>query len=100
MKRMSQTVLEPEVVDSQTGSAGWMVVIYNNESNSMDEVLSILMTATSCTAEEAYIEMWEAHTFGKAAVHFSGRAECDRVAEIISSIGVKTEVVREWPEES
>jgi ATP-dependent Clp protease adaptor protein ClpS len=94
---MSHTVLEPATTDGGTGSGRWMVVIFNNDTNSMDEVVEILIRATGCGVEEAMIEMWEAHTYGKAPVHFSGdRTECDTAAAIISSIGVKTEVAREW----
>ena len=75
-----------------------MVTIFNNDTNSMDEVLEILMRATGCASEEAYLETWEAHTFGKAPVHFAGRAECDEAARVIASIGVKTEVSLEWEE--
>lgn len=56
----------------------------------------MLMLATGCGFDEAYCEMWEAHTFGKAPVHFASENECRQAAETISSIGVKTEVRREW----
>ncbi len=93
---MSQATVEPEIAGPETGTGRWMVVIYNNESNSMDEVIAVLIHATGCTAEEAEIEMWEAHTFGKAPVHFASKAECDEAARIISSVGIKTEVALEW----
>ena len=73
-----------------------MVVIFNNDTNSMDEVVEVLMRATGCDLDEAYIEMWEAHTYGKAPVHFASRSECEEAASIISSIGLKTEVAPEW----
>jgi ATP-dependent Clp protease adapter protein ClpS len=73
-----------------------MVVIFNNDTNSIDQVIEILMRATGCDAQEAYIETWEAHTYGKAPVHFSSRDECEQAAAIISSIGVATEVAPEW----
>lgn len=73
-----------------------MTVIHNNEMNSIDEVVEILMLATGCDAQEAYLEMWEAHTFGKAPCHFAAQPECAEVATIIASIGVKAEVVPEW----
>ena len=73
-----------------------MVVIFNNETNSMDEVVEILMTATECSVQEAFTEMWEADHYGKASVHFASVGECHEVARIISSIGVKTEVCPEW----
>ena len=94
---MSQTVLEPRSTDDSVSGSRWMVVIHDNPINSMDEVVDILMEATLCGLEEASIEMWEAHTFGKAPVHFhADRSECHRVATVISSIGIKTEVSPEW----
>ncbi len=98
MTGMTQTVVQPSILDSSTGSGGWMVVIFNNDESSMQEVVEILMQATNCDAQEAYIEMWEAHHYGKASVHFASEAICTEVAAVISSIGVRTEVCEEWPE--
>ena len=93
---MSQTVLEPQRLEDGAGFGRWMVVIFNNDTNSMDEVVEILVRATGCDLEEAAIEAWEAHTYGKAPVHFAAKAECDEAAAIIGTIGVKTEVAKEW----
>jgi len=73
-------------------------VIFNNDTNTFDEVIAVLMHATGCQSEEAEIEAWEAHHYGKAPVHFAPRAECDVTALEISRIGLKTEVAREWEE--
>lgn len=73
----------------------YTVVIYNNDTNSVEEVVAVLMHATECDMQEAAIETWEAHTFGSAKVHFSTRFECEHVARIISAIGVRTEVRKE-----
>jgi ATP-dependent Clp protease adaptor protein ClpS len=96
---MSQTFVQPELIDSGIGSGRWMVLIYDNESNSFDEVIGILMRSTGCGTQEAYFETWEAHTYGKAPVHFSSQSECEVVAAMVASIGVKTQVRREWNEE-
>jgi ATP-dependent Clp protease adapter protein ClpS len=93
---MSHILLEPELSDANLGSGRWMVVIYNNDSNSMDEVIEILIRATGCDIEEASIETWEAHTFGKAPVHFSSKSVCEDAAKLISSVGIRTEVAPEW----
>lgn len=93
---MSQTTLQPELLDNGTKTGRWMVVIYNNESNSFEQVIDVLIRATGCDVQEAYIETWEAHTYGKAPVHFAAREECDAAAALIGSIGVKTEVRPEW----
>ena len=93
---MTAPVADPNQANSDLGSGRWMVIIFNNDTNTTDEVVDILMVATKCDEEEAAIEMWEAHTFGKAPVHFASKEECEEAARIISSIGVSTEVAREW----
>ncbi len=93
---MSLVLLDPELQDASAGEGGWMVVIYNNDHTDMQEVMHILMRATQCDEEEAYLEMWEAHTFGKAPVHFASKDVCDSAAAIIATIGVKAEVLKEW----
>ena len=97
---MSKTVEKP-VIEPDSGSLDskrWMVVIFNNPFNTIDEVIDILITATGCSSHEAQLETWEAHHFGKAPCHFASKEECEAVAIIISGIGVKTEVQLEWAE--
>lgn len=74
----------------------YKVVIFNNEVTPMDEVVRVLMESTGCDVQEAYIEMWEAHHFGQADVHFAGEPACHAVAAIINTVGVSTEVTKEW----
>jgi len=89
-------VLDPIADGPATGRGRWMVVIFNNDHNSFDEVILALVGATGCTLEEASLEAWEAHTYGQAPVHFSDQDECEMVAEQIARIGVQTEVRPEW----
>jgi len=93
---MSQIAPHSISKDLNKGTSRWMVVIYDNDYNSVDEVVQILMTATLCTIEEAEIEIWEAQEFGSTSVHFGPRDVCDDVSSIIAQIGVRTEVVQEW----
>jgi len=93
---MSQTVLEPEVIDNSSVGGRWMVVIFNDDSTYVGKVIKTLMRATKCTIEEAKLEVWEAEKFGKASVHFANRQECEDAATIIRAIGVKVEVSPEW----
>ncbi|MER3414365.1 MAG: Clp protease ClpS [Armatimonadota bacterium] len=86
---------QPRPDDTTTRGGGWHVVAFNNDYNTFAEVIEILIVATGCTREEAEIETWEIDRFGSCVVHRADRAECERVAEIISSIGVKTEVEKE-----
>jgi ATP-dependent Clp protease adapter protein ClpS len=85
----------PRADDTSTGGGGWQVVAFNNDYNTFGEVIEILIIATGCSREEAEIETWEIDRYGSCVVHRADRAECERVAEIISSIGVKTQVEKE-----
>ena len=93
---MSQTLIDPRTHGPDVSTGRWMVVIFNNDYTPFDVVILALVRATGCTMEEAEIEAWEAHTFGKAPVHFASKQECESAATVISSIGVKTEVAPEW----
>jgi ATP-dependent Clp protease adapter protein ClpS len=93
---MSQTLIQPQIDNPGTGSGRWMVVIYNNDHTPMELVVLALIRATACTLQEAEMETWEAHHFGKAPVHFAAKQDCEKAAAVIESIGVKTEVTPEW----
>ena len=86
--------LDEEQGDTGTGS-GCIVIVYDNDFNTMEEVVLILIQATACTLEEATIEMWEVHNLGKSVVHHGSREECERAAGIIRTIGIRVEVVEE-----
>lgn len=84
---------KPEVTDGSTsGGDHWVVVVFNNDHNTWDEVVGILMTATGCSADEADMETWEIDNLGKSVVHHGERDECEDAAEIIRSIGIRVEV--------
>lgn len=93
---MSHTVLEPQSTTPDAVHGRWMCVIYNNDVTPYDLVVVTLMLATGCSQEEANMEAWEAHTFGKSSVHFGTREECEAVAEVMRRIRVESEVCPEW----
>ena len=85
-----------KISESQVASSrDWIVVVYDNEHNTVEEVTFILMLATGCTDKEAEIETWEVHHLGKSVVHNAAEQECLRVAEIIGTIGIQVEVIKE-----
>ncbi|HXH60088.1 MAG TPA: ATP-dependent Clp protease adaptor ClpS [Fimbriimonadaceae bacterium] len=88
-------VISPGIIGDIEAAGSYCVVIYNNDYTPFDEVIAALMYATECDIQEASLEAWEAHTFGSAKVHFAPRYDCKQVARIISSIGVRAEVVQE-----
>jgi len=86
----------PEIADSHTGSGDhWIVTVYNNEYNTWDEVVNILMIATGCSEDEADMETWEVDNLGKSVVHHGAQDVCESAAEIIAQIGIRVEVSEE-----
>jgi len=83
---------EQETKEITTNGDGWIVTVFDNDKNSYDQVMFILMRATCCTSEEAYIEAWEIDHYGKCLVHRAGQNECRRAADTIATIGIKVEV--------
>jgi ATP-dependent Clp protease adapter protein ClpS len=83
-----------EIRENQGGS-GYLVIVYDNDKNTWDEVTGILQKATSCTLEEAEMETWEVDNLGKSVVHLGGKEECGRAAGIIRTIGIRVEVVED-----
>ena len=93
-----KTIERPDLEDynsqEQQGS-GYIVIVYDNDKNTYDQVVGILMKATACTLEEAQIETWEVDNLGKSVVHHGGQEECERAASIIRTIGIRVEVVED-----
>ncbi len=75
-----------------TGSDSHVVIVFNNEYNTFDEVTHILQVATGCPLSEAEMETWEIHHRGRSLVHHGDREECTRAAGIIKTIGIKVSV--------
>ncbi|MGV3615944.1 MAG: ATP-dependent Clp protease adaptor ClpS [Fimbriimonas sp.] len=87
---------KPEVTDGDTKGGGYFVVtVFNNDHNTYDEVIAILISATACPLDEAEIEAWEIDHLGRSVVHHGSREECDTAAAVIRQIGIKVEVSEE-----
>lgn len=71
---------------------GWGVTVYNNDTNTYEEVIIVLMAATGCNSEEAYIEAWEIDHYGQCLVHQGSEEVCKAAAKVIAGIGIRVEV--------
>ncbi|MBV6458092.1 MAG: hypothetical protein HONBIEJF_01215 [Fimbriimonadaceae bacterium] len=92
------TVIErPEIADSgtATGRGEWIVTVYNNDYNTYDQVIGILVVATRCSMDEASMETWEVDHLGQSVVHQASEEECRKVASVISTIGIRVDVTKE-----
>ncbi|MBX3096768.1 MAG: ATP-dependent Clp protease adaptor ClpS [Fimbriimonadaceae bacterium] len=98
--RLIQNAVRPEIDSNPQPSSliegRYRVIIFNDDHTPYDVVVRILMAATGCDLEEAAIETWEAHTFGRCDVHFAAEHECHEVAGVINGVGVQTDVQPEW----
>ncbi len=92
-----QVIERPELSQQEDTSQdqGWIVRVFNNDHNTWDEVIHILMLATHCTPDEAAIETWEIDKLGSSVVHHGREDECRQAGAIIATIGIHLEVVQE-----
>ena len=72
----------------------WIVILYNCECHTFDEVIEILQIAIGCTVDVAEFFAWKVHTEGRAIVFSGSQEECERVAAIIGSIRLQVETDR------
>jgi ATP-dependent Clp protease adaptor protein ClpS len=92
----ADTVIErrPELSSDppQHRPGDFIVIVFNDEEHTFDQVIDILQKATGCSREEAEMETWEIDHLGRSIVHHGDHAECERAAAIIQSIGIKVAV--------
>jgi ATP-dependent Clp protease adapter protein ClpS len=72
-----------------------VVTVFNNDHNTWDEVIQILILATGCDFEEAELETWEIDHLGRSVVHHGEKEECDDAAAVIAQIGIEVRVSKE-----
>lgn len=85
-------ILDRPDVGTPKSSGGWIVTVFDNDFNTVDEVIAILIVATGCTLDEAEIETWEVHHLGQSVVHHGGKEECEEVGKTIRQIGIRVTV--------
>jgi ATP-dependent Clp protease adapter protein ClpS len=89
--------LETPVVNNDTDIGNilgkpYNVILFNDETHSMEEVVAQLMKATRCDAGRASAIMMEAHNMGRA-VAFSGSLErCEHAESILAEIRLGTQI--------
>jgi ATP-dependent Clp protease adaptor protein ClpS len=95
----------PEIVlpDLETWERTWLpsdvdgphiVILYNCDCHSYEEVIAQLMIATGCGPAKAYEIAEEAHHMGRAVAYSGEAEECERVAGNLRSIGLQVETDR------
>ena len=81
--------------DQEAKDHGWIVTVYNNDYNTYQEVIAVLILATGCDMEEAGMEAWEIDHLGRSVVHHGKQVDCQKAGDIIAEIGIRVEVSEE-----
>jgi len=69
----------------------WIVILYNDDWHSFDDVILQLQKATGCSLERAETIANEAHSRGRAVAYEGAAEECERVAAILRRIRLQVE---------
>ncbi len=83
-----------EIVTPVDTDGPWVVILYNCNCHTFDDVIGQLQLAISCSLEQAESIAFEAHTRGRA-IAFTGEApEAERVAGVLRAIRLQVETDR------
>lgn len=89
---MPAQVIERPITDEATRlDTPWVVILYNCDCHTFDEVILQLQKATGCSLELAEIIAAEAHLTGRAIAYSGESDDCERVAASLRSIGLQVE---------
>lgn len=98
MKVAETTLPEYEVLERNAESAEtsgpWVVILYNCDCHSFDEVILQLQKATGCALEKAVDIAVEAHTRGRAIAYTGSGEDCEKAAAVLRSIRLQVETDR------
>lgn len=85
-----QTHVEDEVEEVVLNP--WMVILYNDDIHTFDEVIAQLMKATGCTLSHAEETAHKVHNDGKAVAFQGSFEECLKVDSVLKEIQLVTEI--------
>lgn len=86
------TLLESIIQEKPSPQRAWRVILYNDNYNSMENVVLWLQKATGCSLEAAHQVMHIAHTQGRAICFEGEKEKCQKVAGYLRTCGLHVEV--------
>ncbi len=91
---LPERTLEPEITEGSDTSGPYVVILYNCDCHSFDEVIGQLQKAAGHSLEKALEIAVEAHVRGRAIAYTGTSDECERVAAILRAIRLQVETDR------
>ena len=70
----------------------WITILWNCDCHTFGQVAAQLVKAIGCSYDEGMALAWRVHNDGKAVVRVGPRPECERVARILSEVGLRVGV--------
>lgn len=85
--------IAPGILDQleQSVDSPWVVILYNCDCHSYEEVIFQVQRATGCSLEKAVWITHEAHVTGRAIAYSGTLEECERVARVLRDIKLQVE---------
>ncbi len=87
-----ESIKEWEEYMRSNGVAGpYIVIVYDDDWHTFDQVIIQLCKATACSVEKAGQFAKEIDSKGRAIVYAGSQEECERVAEVLREIKLQVE---------
>lgn len=85
--------IAPSILDQldEAVDSPWVVILYNCDCHSYEEVIFQVQRATGCSLEKAVWITHEAHVTGRAITYSGTLEECERVARVLRDIQLQVE---------
>ncbi len=68
------------------------VILFNDNTHDMMEVVNQIMKATGCNQGKALLIMLEAHATGRAIAYTGGKERCEHVESVLAEIRLGTKI--------
>lgn len=91
---METIVIQQSILDQINSIDGtdYEVVVWNNNTNTFEEVAGVLIMAIKCSPPRALELTMQIDRYGSATVFTGAKPTCETIAKIISIIGIKVTI--------
>ncbi|OHA17503.1 MAG: hypothetical protein A3H57_00610 [Candidatus Taylorbacteria bacterium RIFCSPLOWO2_02_FULL_43_11] len=84
--------IEPELLIKTKKELQWRTVLFDCNCHLLESVVDLLVKAINCSIDKAYLFARTAESLGSVAVFYGSKSQCEKVADILGSTGLKVEV--------
>ncbi|MCX6149732.1 MAG: ATP-dependent Clp protease adaptor ClpS [Ignavibacteriales bacterium] len=85
--------IKPDQEEETIIGSPFLVILFNDDWHSFDEVIVQLVKAIKCSFEKARDFAFEVHVKGKAIIFNGPMQQCLKVTSVLEEIGLNTQIV-------